>query len=63
MRVATSFIRTINRTTNQVVVSITATGPLFLLAFWTLTFQYTLLGFFILLSACYMLMRGDFKKK
>ncbi|KAJ8961151.1 hypothetical protein NQ318_008831 [Aromia moschata] len=35
----------------------------YLLAFWILTFQYTLLGFFILLSACYMLMRGDFKKK
>lgn len=35
----------------------------YLLAFWILTFQYTLLGIFVLLSACYMLMRGDFKKK
>ncbi|XP_018570207.1 uncharacterized protein LOC108910163 isoform X1 [Anoplophora glabripennis] len=35
----------------------------YLLAFWILTFQYTLLGLFILLSGCYMLMRGDFKKK
>lgn len=34
----------------------------YLLAFWILTFQYTLLGIFILLSACYMLMKGDFKK-
>ncbi|KAJ8969187.1 hypothetical protein NQ317_010287 [Molorchus minor] len=35
----------------------------YLLSFWILTFQYTLLGFFILLSGCYMLMRGDFKKR
>ncbi|XP_023029770.1 transmembrane protein 272 [Leptinotarsa decemlineata] len=35
----------------------------YLLAFWILTFQYTLLGIFIMLSLCYMLMRGDFKKK
>lgn len=35
----------------------------YLIAFWILTLQYTLVGIFILLSACYMLMRGDFKKK
>ncbi|KAG5900586.1 hypothetical protein JTB14_017444 [Gonioctena quinquepunctata] len=35
----------------------------YLLSFWILTFQYTLLGIFIMLSMCYMLMRGDFKKK
>uniref|UniRef100_A0A6P7FQI6 Uncharacterized protein LOC114331620 n=1 Tax=Diabrotica virgifera virgifera TaxID=50390 RepID=A0A6P7FQI6_DIAVI len=34
----------------------------YLLCFWILTFQYTLLGIFIMLSACYLLMRGDFKK-
>ncbi|XP_068905375.1 transmembrane protein 272-like [Tenebrio molitor] len=35
----------------------------YLLAFWILTLQHTLLGFIILLSGCYMLMSGDFKKK
>ncbi|CAH0556795.1 unnamed protein product [Brassicogethes aeneus] len=35
----------------------------YLLSFWVLTFQYTLLTFFILISGCYMMMRGDFKKK
>ncbi|KAJ8920596.1 hypothetical protein NQ315_004735 [Exocentrus adspersus] len=35
----------------------------YLLAFWILTFQYTLLGFFILLAGCYKLMSGDFKKQ
>ncbi|XP_049822852.1 transmembrane protein 272-like isoform X2 [Aethina tumida] len=35
----------------------------YLLAFWVLTFQYTLLTLFILLAGCYLLMRGDFKKK
>nr|CAH7748542.1 unnamed protein product [Callosobruchus chinensis] len=34
----------------------------YLLAFWILTFQYTLLGMFILISLCYMLMRNDFNK-
>ncbi|XP_050309154.1 transmembrane protein 272-like [Anthonomus grandis grandis] len=32
----------------------------YLVAFWTLTIEYTLLVFFILLSGCYVLMRKDF---
>lgn len=35
----------------------------FLLAFWVLTLQHTVAGFIILLLSCYMLMKGDFKKK
>ncbi|XP_056632854.1 transmembrane protein 272-like [Diorhabda sublineata] len=34
----------------------------YLLSFWILTFQYTLLGIFIMLSGCYLLMNEDFKK-
>ncbi|KAH1001873.1 hypothetical protein HUJ04_005832 [Dendroctonus ponderosae] len=33
----------------------------YLVAFWTLTIEYTLLLFFVLLSACYMMMRRDFR--
>ncbi|KAJ3655648.1 hypothetical protein Zmor_014769 [Zophobas morio] len=35
----------------------------YLLAFWMLTLQHTLVGFVVLLSGCYKLMSGDFKKK
>ncbi|XP_060517136.1 transmembrane protein 272-like [Cylas formicarius] len=34
----------------------------YLIAFWTLTFEYTLLLMFIFLSCSYMIMRGDFRK-
>ncbi|CAG9858942.1 unnamed protein product [Phyllotreta striolata] len=33
----------------------------YLLSFWILTVQYTILGLFIMCSLCYLLMRGDFK--
>ncbi|KAL1513459.1 hypothetical protein ABEB36_002867 [Hypothenemus hampei] len=33
----------------------------YLIAFWTLTIEYTLLLLFLLLSCCYMIMRRDFR--
>lgn len=35
----------------------------YLLAFWILTLQYTVIGFMILYCGCYLLMKGDFQKK